>query len=95
MNSGFTGQVGQESNLQPAVLEPAAVRSATFRDVHKGAENRPLCRLKVSGSSPTYTGVGVNIGVKAVGLCLFLNVTMRWGVALSSLDLLGVAGQSS
>jgi hypothetical protein len=31
------GQVGQESNLQPAVLEPAAVRSATFRDVHEGA----------------------------------------------------------
>ena len=30
------GQVGQESNLQPAVLEPAAVRSATFRDVHDG-----------------------------------------------------------
>jgi hypothetical protein len=24
MNSGFTGQVGQESNLQPAVLEHAA-----------------------------------------------------------------------
>ena len=37
MNSGFLGQVGQESNLQPAVLEPAAVRSATFRDVHEGA----------------------------------------------------------
>ena len=36
MNSG-EGQVGQESNLQPAVLEPAAVRSAPFRDVHEGA----------------------------------------------------------
>jgi hypothetical protein len=31
------GQVGQESNLQPAVLEPAAVRSAVFRDVHERA----------------------------------------------------------
>jgi hypothetical protein len=30
------GQVGQESNLQPAVLEPAAVRSPTFRGVHEG-----------------------------------------------------------
>jgi hypothetical protein len=27
--------VGQESNLQPAVLEPAAVRSATFTEVHE------------------------------------------------------------
>jgi hypothetical protein len=35
MISGLVGQVGQESNLQPAVLEPAAVRSATFRDVHE------------------------------------------------------------
>jgi hypothetical protein len=31
----FKGQVGQESNLHPAVVEPAAVRSATFRDVHE------------------------------------------------------------
>jgi hypothetical protein len=33
-------QVGQESNSQPAVLEPAAVRTATFRDVHEPAGNR-------------------------------------------------------
>jgi hypothetical protein len=31
------GQVGQESHLQPAVLEPAAVGSATFRRVHEQA----------------------------------------------------------
>jgi hypothetical protein len=37
INSRFTGQVGQESNLQPAVLEHAAVRSATFKDVHEQA----------------------------------------------------------
>jgi transposase len=39
INSGFSGQVGQESNLQPAVLEPAAVRSGTFTEVHDGAKN--------------------------------------------------------
>jgi hypothetical protein len=58
------GQVGQESNLQPAVLEPAAVRSATFREVHEPAESGPFCWPKVSGSSPEFTGVGVKIGVK-------------------------------
>src|SRR5262249_44542192 len=58
-------QVGQESNRQPAVLEPAAVRSATFRDVHESAENGLFWRSKVSGSSPAFTGVGVKIGVKA------------------------------
>jgi hypothetical protein len=35
MNSGPIGQVGQESHLQPAVVEPAAVRSASFRNVHE------------------------------------------------------------
>jgi hypothetical protein len=29
------GQVGQESHLHPAVVEPAALRSAAFRDVHE------------------------------------------------------------
>jgi len=33
--AGILGRVGQESNLHPAVVEPAAVRSATFRDVHE------------------------------------------------------------
>jgi hypothetical protein len=36
------GQVGQESNLQPAVLEPAAVRSGRFRGVHELAGNGPF-----------------------------------------------------
>ena len=36
------GQVGQESHLHPAVLEPAALRSAAFRDVHEPAENGPF-----------------------------------------------------
>jgi len=57
------GQVGQESKLQPAVVECAAVRSATFRDVHEPAWNRPFWWSKVSGRSPTFTGVGVKIGV--------------------------------
>ena len=35
------GQVGQESNLQPAVLESAAVRSGTLREVHEAAQNGP------------------------------------------------------
>jgi hypothetical protein len=36
-NSGFSGQVEPESNLQPAVLELAALHSAAFRDVHEVA----------------------------------------------------------
>jgi hypothetical protein len=42
INSRFMGQVGQESNLQPAVLEPAAIRSAAFRGVHEPPENGPF-----------------------------------------------------
>jgi len=37
MNSGLLGQVGQESYLHPAVVEPAAVRLAAFREVHEQA----------------------------------------------------------
>jgi hypothetical protein len=59
------GQVGQESNLQPAVLEPAALRSAAFRDVHDDTRNRPFRWSKVRGSSPAFTRVGVKIGVKS------------------------------
>ena len=33
----FKGQMGQESNLHPAVVEPAALRSAAFREVHEVA----------------------------------------------------------
>jgi hypothetical protein len=54
--------VGQESTLHPAVVEPAAVRSATFRDVHEYACNRSFRRRKVRGSSPPFTGVGVKLG---------------------------------
>jgi len=35
MNSGFAGQVGQESHLHPAVVEPAALRSGTFSNVQE------------------------------------------------------------
>ena len=42
MNSVFARQVGQESHLQPAVVEPAALRSGKFRDVHEVAENGPF-----------------------------------------------------
>jgi hypothetical protein len=35
--AGIQGQVGQESHRQPAVVEPAAVRSATFTEVHEAA----------------------------------------------------------
>jgi hypothetical protein len=38
----FLGQVGQESNLQPAVLEPAAVASGMFKEVHEHAGNGPF-----------------------------------------------------
>ena len=38
MNSGLMGQVGQESNLQPAVVEPAAVRSAAFSRVQNALQ---------------------------------------------------------
>jgi len=61
------GQVGQESHRRPAVVEPAALRSGTFTEVHEHPENGPFCWLKVSGRSPTSTGVGVSIGVKATG----------------------------
>jgi hypothetical protein len=49
------GQVGQESNLQPAVLEPAAVRTGTFTEVHEGLKIAHFDRSKyveVRQSSP-------------------------------------------
>ena len=62
------GQVGQESNLQPAVLEPAAVRSATFRDVHEAPlKSAHFDRPKYVEVHQTFTGVGVKIGVKPLG----------------------------
>jgi hypothetical protein len=42
MNSALGGQVGLESNLHPAVVERAAVRSATFRDVHGQPKDGPF-----------------------------------------------------
>jgi hypothetical protein len=38
----FEGQVGQESHLRPAVVAPAALRSATFREVQDQPSNRPF-----------------------------------------------------
>jgi len=38
MNSAFTGQVGQESHLQPAVLEHAARCPDSSRDVQIALE---------------------------------------------------------
>src|SRR5262245_4058988 len=37
INSGFTGLVGPESHRCPAVVEPAAVRSGPFTEVHEPA----------------------------------------------------------
>jgi hypothetical protein len=82
------------------VLEPTAVRSAPFRTVpHRSGTY--TSRLEMAHfDGPKFVDVrqrspvGVNIAVKAVRLCLFLHVNMRWGVALSSLGLLGVASQS-
>jgi hypothetical protein len=58
------GQVGQESNRRPAVVEPAALRSATFRDIREDARSGLFRWVEVRGSSPAFIGVGVNIGVK-------------------------------
>jgi len=43
----FEGQVGQESNLQPAVLEPDAMRSVTFHYVTSsdGFYTFSVCRV--------------------------------------------------
>ena len=71
---GTREQVGQESNRRPAVLEPAAVRSAAFTEVHEGARNRPFegpKYVEVHQSSPA---LGSTVGSNAANKALCIGV---------------------
>src|SRR5262245_9824524 len=58
------GQVGQESNLQPAVLEPDSFCSLMSAQAHKPRSQALFFTPIVHQRSPTFAQVGVDIGVK-------------------------------
>jgi hypothetical protein len=51
MNSGLSGQVGQESNLQPAVLETAALPIELPTYETSGARRTPAAYLTATRQS--------------------------------------------
>jgi hypothetical protein len=56
VNSGFSGQVGQEARLRPAVLETDVVRSAVFMRVFEAAWNHPHDGRPVGRRLPVFIG---------------------------------------
>src|SRR5258707_14802076 len=63
LNSGFSWQVGQESNLQPAVLEPDSFRPLTAVKAYEPCPNKAQARGNGRRRSLTYVRVGVRFGV--------------------------------
>jgi hypothetical protein len=66
--------MGQESNRRPAVVEPDAVRSAAFKDVHEPAGDGPFRGCKVSGRSPKFTVFGIKPSQSNQALLFLLGV---------------------
>jgi hypothetical protein len=64
MDSEFTWQAGQESLRYPAVVEPAALRSGTFKEVHKHAGIAHFVGPKYQEVHQRSPALGATVGSK-------------------------------